>query len=96
MVDENHEARSPHRLDVALHRGRYHGRDLRRPRGCGDCRRLENPPLAPALASRIDKTLLLPKIWLRWQINYLKGAPIILAIALYYAWSVGFSVFWDL
>ena len=50
----------------------------------------------PALASRIDKALLLPKVWLRWQINYLKGAPIILAIALYYAWSLGFSVFWDL
>lgn len=50
----------------------------------------------PALASHIDKTLLLPKIWLRWQINYLKGAPIILVIAIYYAWSVGFSVFWDL
>ena len=49
----------------------------------------------PALATRLDKTLLLPKIWLRWQINYLKGAPVIVAVALYYAWSVGFSVFWD-
>ena len=50
----------------------------------------------PSHASRTDKALLLPKIWLRWQINYLKGAPIILAIAFYYAGSVGFSVFWDL
>ena len=50
----------------------------------------------PALTSKLDKTLLLPKVWLRWQVNYLKGAPVILAIALYYAWSVGFSVFWDL
>ena len=50
----------------------------------------------PTLTSRMDKTLLLPKVWLRWQINYLKGAPVILAICLYFAWSVGFSTFWDL
>ena len=50
----------------------------------------------PALSTKLDKTLLIPKIWLRWQVNYLKGAPVILAIALYYAWSVGFSIFWDL
>jgi hypothetical protein len=40
--------------------------------------------------------LLLPKIWLRWQVNYLRGAPVILAVALYYAWHIGFGVFWDL
>ena len=50
----------------------------------------------PSLVSRLDKTLLVPKLWLRWQINYLTGMPVILAIALYYAWSVGFSVFWNL
>lgn len=49
----------------------------------------------PALETGLQKTLLLPKIWLRWQINYLKGAPVIIAIALYFASSVGFSVFWD-
>lgn len=50
----------------------------------------------PSLVSSLDKTLLVAKLWLRWQVNYLKGMPVILAIALYYAWSVGFSVFWDL
>ncbi|MEM6409951.1 MAG: hypothetical protein AAF683_00280 [Pseudomonadota bacterium] len=50
----------------------------------------------PSVETRLDKTLLLPKIWLRWQLNYLKGAPVIIAITLYYAWNVGFSVFWDL
>lgn len=50
----------------------------------------------PSLVSRLDKTLLVAKLWLRWQINYLTGMPVILAIALYYAWSVGFSVFWNL
>ena len=53
-------------------------------------------PWLPALNTGLDKTLLLPKIWLRWQVNYLKGAPVIIAISIYYAWSVGFSVFWDL
>ena len=28
-------------------------------------------------------------------LNYLKGAPVILAISVYYAWATGFSVFWD-
>jgi len=50
----------------------------------------------PSVDSRLDMVLLLPKIWLRWQVNYLRGAPVILAIALYYAWHVGFGVFWDL
>lgn len=50
----------------------------------------------PSLENRLDKVLLLPKVWLRWQLNYLRGAPVILAVALYYAWHVGFSVFWDL
>lgn len=50
----------------------------------------------PALETGLDKTLLLPKLWLRWQLNYLRGAPVICAIAIYYASDVGFSVFWDL
>jgi hypothetical protein len=40
--------------------------------------------------------MLLPKLWLRWQANYLTGTPVILAISLYYASSIGFSVFWDI
>lgn len=50
----------------------------------------------PALDTRLEKILILPKIWLRWQVNYLRGAPVVLAIAVYYASHVGFSVFWDL
>ena len=49
----------------------------------------------PSITTKFDKLLLLPKILFRWQLNYLKGAPAILLIALYYAWSIGFSVFWD-
>lgn len=51
---------------------------------------------APARASARDMVLLLPKLWLRWQANYLTGTPVILAISLYYASSLGFSVFWDI
>ena len=50
----------------------------------------------PKLATKVDAALLLPKVWLRWQLNYLKGAPVILAVALYYASDVGFQVFWNL
>ncbi|MEL7219648.1 MAG: hypothetical protein AAGK01_14630 [Pseudomonadota bacterium] len=50
----------------------------------------------PPLDTSLDKTLVLPKLWLRWQLNYLSGAPVILAIAVYYASHVGFSLFWDL
>ena len=51
---------------------------------------------APARTSTLGKALLLPKLWLRWQANYLTGTPVILAISLYYASSIGFSVFWDI
>ncbi|KHL24322.1 hypothetical protein PK98_14880 [Croceibacterium mercuriale] len=50
----------------------------------------------PSVATHLDAALLLPKLWIRWQLNYLRGAPVILAVALYYAWSVGLHVFWDL
>ena len=49
----------------------------------------------PSFITKFDKLLLLPKIWFRWQLNYLKGAPAILLITFYYACSIGFSVFWD-
>lgn len=50
----------------------------------------------PNFGTALDAALLLPKLWLRWQVNYLKGAPVIIAIALYYAWHIGFGAFWDL
>jgi hypothetical protein len=50
----------------------------------------------PVLTRRIDLVLLLPKIWLRWQLHYLRGTPVILSITIYYAWSIGFHVFWNL
>lgn len=49
----------------------------------------------PAHQTGIQKALVIPKLWLRWQLNYLKGAPVILAISVYYAWATGFSVFWN-
>lgn len=45
----------------------------------------------PALVTRQDKALALPRLWLRWQIKYLTGAPVILAIALLYAQHLGFG-----
>ncbi|KEO90512.1 hypothetical protein EH31_10520 [Erythrobacter longus] len=50
----------------------------------------------PALETGLDKALFLPKTWLRWQANYMRGAPVIIAIAVYYASDVGFQVFSDL
>lgn len=50
----------------------------------------------PSLVTRLDLALALPKIWLRWQKNYLLGAPVIAAIALAFANHVGFAVFWNI
>lgn len=50
----------------------------------------------PALATRLDVALALPKVWLRWQKNYLRGAPVIALIALAFANHVGFEIFWNI
>ncbi|MCJ2180085.1 hypothetical protein B2G71_19525 [Novosphingobium sp. PC22D] len=50
----------------------------------------------PSFATRLDIALALPKIWLRWQRNYLLGTPVIAFIALYFAYHVGFDVFWNI
>tara|TARA_B100000749_G_C18394285_1_gene451719 strand:- start:740 stop:847 length:108 start_codon:yes stop_codon:yes gene_type:complete len=34
-------------------------------------------------------------LWIRWQINYLLGAPAILGIAIYYAHYLGFDTLVD-
>jgi hypothetical protein len=49
----------------------------------------------PAHDTGLERALLIPKIGLRWLLNYVKGAPVILAVILYYAWDTGFPVFWD-
>lgn len=49
----------------------------------------------PECTTGMQKALLLPRIWLRWQLNYLLGAPVILSISIYFAWHVGFWKFWD-
>lgn len=41
------------------------------------------------------RVLLLPRLWLRWQLNYLQGTPVILAIAIFYAHHLGFDVLGD-
>ncbi|VWX51031.1 hypothetical protein [Novosphingobium sp. 9U] len=46
----------------------------------------------PALASRLDYTLALPRLWLRWQVNYLRGMPVILVGAGLFAHHLGFAV----
>lgn len=50
----------------------------------------------PALRTRLDIALALPKIWLRWQKNYFYGAPVIALIALAFANHIGFEVFWNI
>jgi hypothetical protein len=44
------------------------------------------------LATWRGRVLLLPRLWLRWQLNYLQGTPTILAIAIFYAYHLGFDV----
>jgi hypothetical protein len=44
------------------------------------------------VASWRGRILLLPRLWLRWQLNYLQGTPTILAIAVLYAHHLGFGV----
>jgi hypothetical protein len=50
----------------------------------------------PPLATKVDLALAIPKLWLRWQKNYLLGAPVIAAVALAFAHHVGFEVFWNI
>lgn len=47
---------------------------------------------ALAFATWRDRLLAAPRVWLRWQIKYLLGAPVVLAIALLYAHHIGFDV----
>lgn len=46
-------------------------------------------------ASHLDKVLVLPRLWVRWQINYLHGAAAILGTALYFASYLGFGTLVD-
>lgn len=46
----------------------------------------------PSVSSRLQLVMALPKVWLRWQIHYLRGFPAIAGIALYFAWHLGFDV----
>lgn len=39
--------------------------------------------------------LVLPRVWVRWQINYLQGAPAVLCIAIYFAHYLGFETLVD-
>lgn len=45
--------------------------------------------------STLDKMLVLPRVWVRWQINYLLGAPAVLCIAIYFAHYLGFETLVD-
>ncbi len=46
-------------------------------------------------ASTLDKALVLPRLWVRWQLNYLLGAPALLGIAIYFAHHLGFATLVD-
>lgn len=50
----------------------------------------------PSSATRFQMALALPKVWLRWQRNYLFGAPVVLLIGLAFAWYLGFDVLWHI
>lgn len=41
------------------------------------------------------RALAVPKLWWRWQMNYLTGAPVILVIALMFAHHLGFATLVD-
>ncbi|QQV79339.1 hypothetical protein H5J25_19025 (plasmid) [Sphingomonas aliaeris] len=43
----------------------------------------------------MDKVLAAPRVWVRWQLNYLLGVPAILAIAMLYANYLGFATLVD-
>lgn len=43
----------------------------------------------------LDKVLVAPRLWVRWQLNYLLGAPAILGIAIYFAHYLGFGTLVD-
>ena len=45
----------------------------------------------PRMSGGFDYVLAAPKVWVRWQLNYLRGAPTLLAIALFYAHHIGFA-----
>ena len=47
----------------------------------------------PSTDSAMRKLVALPRIWLRWQIHYFKGTPVILLIAGAFIWTEGASVF---
>jgi hypothetical protein len=40
-----------------------------------------------------QKILLLPKVWLNWQLSYMLGFPTIMAIGILYAHHIGFDAF---
>lgn len=48
-----------------------------------------------ATTTVMDKVLAAPRVWVRWQLNYLLGAPAILAIATLYAHHLGFATLVD-
>ena len=48
-----------------------------------------------ATTTVLDKMLAAPRVWVRWQLNYLHGAPAILAIATFYAHYLGFGTLVD-
>lgn len=48
-----------------------------------------------ATTSVMDKVLAAPRVWVRWQFNYLLGAPAILMIATLYAHHLGFATLVD-
>lgn len=50
----------------------------------------------PRFQTKADWLLAAPKVWLRWQRNYLLGAPVILAIALGFVCHTGFDKFWNI
>lgn len=40
-----------------------------------------------------DKLILLPRLWLHWQLAYMLGFPTILAVAILFAHHIGFGAF---
>jgi len=49
--------------------------------------------LAPPSATLGQKAVYLPLIWLHFQLSYYCGFPCIMAIAVFYAYHIGFAAF---
>lgn len=52
---------------------------------------LQSGALKIPLDSVKNRLLACPRVWVAWQLSYLRGTPVVLAICVYFAWYLGFG-----